>query len=133
MNKSITAFILGLVFSIIGLITAFVFWLVFTIIGAFTTGMMQTMCTVMPLINIFSFIPCIVGCCFCFAKRKVGGIIMLVGALIGILSLTILFFATKLVEIRLFLFTIPSLLMLIPSFIAMRRRKAKLITTEKKD
>ena len=69
MNKSIPAFILGLIFSIIGAISAYLFYGVFIIVGVFTNTI-QTTVTLLPLLNIISFGIAFIGSIFCLKKRK---------------------------------------------------------------
>ena len=131
MRKSISSFVLGLVFSLIGGISAYLFWFIFLLIGAFTQGTVQTILTTVPIINFITFVISFIGCFFCLWKARIGGIIMLVSSTISAICMIVVFVAVKNIEYVYFLFLIPTLVLFINSIFAIcKKKKPQLIPQE---
>ena len=132
MNKSVPAFVVGLIFSIIGAIVGYVFWAVFVLLSITQKGATQTLCNILPMINMATFALSFIGCIFCLIKPKVGGIIMLAASIISILCFVALFILLKSFNFLTFLFMIPSFIILIAGVIALNKRtKSQTINEEK--
>ncbi|MBO5954705.1 MAG: hypothetical protein J6Q13_01905 [Clostridia bacterium] len=122
MNKSIPAFILGLILSIIGAISAYLFYGVFIIIGVFTNTI-QTLVTLLPLINIISFGIAFIGSIFCLIKKKIGGIILLIASTISLLCYIVVIITLKLYQFNVLIFIVPTILILIIGLTTFKTKK----------
>lgn len=126
MNKCISGFVLGLIFSILGAISSYVLWIVTVLVAAFSLGNAPGILAYLPLINIITYVVSLVGCCFCFAKPKVAGIIMLIAGILSSICLTIVFVLLKAFDAMFILFVIPTLIILLASMLSfLKARKAK--------
>lgn len=126
MNKCVSGFILGLVFSILGAIASYILWIVTVLVAAFSLGKAASILAYLPLINIGTYVISLVGCCFCFAKPKVAGIIMLVAGILSTICLTTVFVLLKAFDVMFILFVIPTLIILLASMLSfLKARKAK--------
>ena len=126
MNKCVSGFILGLVFSILGAIASYILWIVTVLVAAFSLGKAASILAYLPLINIGTYVISLVGCCFCFAKPKVAGIIMLIAGILSTICLTTVFVLLKAFDVMFILFVIPTLIILLASMLSfLKARKAK--------
>ena len=126
MNKSIAGFVLGLVFSLLGAIASYILWVVTVLVAAFSFGNAPGILAYLPLINISTYVISLVGCCFCFAKPKVGGIIMLVAGLLSTICLTTVFILLKAFDVMFILFVIPTFMILLAAILSLiKAKKAK--------
>lgn len=123
MNKSVPAFVIGLIFSIIGAICAYAFWAVFVLLSITQKGAVQALCNILPLINMATFVLSFIGCCFCFSKAKIGGILMLVASIISIICFVLLFILLKAFDVMASLFLIPTIFILIAGLMAITKSK----------
>lgn len=125
MNKCISGFVLGLIFSLLGALASYVLWIVCVLVVAFSQSHLAIL-AYLPLINIATYVISLVGCCFCFAKPKVAGIIMLVGGGLSAIILTTIFVMLKVFNAIFILFVIPTLIILLASMLSfLKARKAK--------
>ena len=122
MTKSISSFVLGLVFSIIGAIAGYVLWLIGTFVGAFSTGMIQTIFLILPIINLVTFIISFTGCFFCLWKARIGGIIMFIASTISLICLITIFITFKDFSFVYFLFLSPTIVLFVNSINAISKK-----------
>lgn len=125
MKKSILAFVIGLIFSLIGAICAYIFLVVFGLVGAFANGTIQKLCNVLPFINISTFALSLIGSFFCLSKPKVGGILMLIASITSLICLAILFINLKTFSVSSALLILPSVLILASGIIAVKKKALK--------
>ncbi len=129
MNKSIPAFVIGLIFSIIGAICAYLFWMVFVLIGAFTGGNLGAALTVLPMVNLASFAISFVGCFFCFRKAKVGGIIMLSASILSLACFLVISILLKSFNIIQILFWLPTVLVMVAGMLGIKASRKTITAT----
>ena len=120
MNKSVPAFVLGLIFTIIGAIASYIFYAIFILVGTFT-GHIHSIVTLLPLVNLFSFAISFVGSIFCLIKRKVGGIILILSSIISLICFVVIITTLKLYDFDVFLFVVPTIIILIAGIIALKK------------
>ena len=123
MIKSISSFVLGLVFSIIGAIAGYVLWLIGIFVGAFSTGMIQTIFLILPIINLVTFIISFTGCFFCLWKARIGGIIMFIASTISLICLITIFITFKDFSFVYFLFLSPTIVLFVNSINAISKKQ----------
>ena len=123
MTKSISSFVLGLVFSIIGAIAGYVLWLIGIFVGAFSTGMIQTIFLILPIINLVTFIISFTGCFFCLWKARIGGIIMFIASTISLICLITIFITFKDFSFVYFLFLSPTIVLFVNSINAISKKQ----------
>ena len=123
MKKSIPAFVLGLIFSIIGAISAYLFYAVFILVGALTQAM-QTAIIVLPILNLICFAISFVGSILCLFHKKVGGIILLLASIISLTCYIVIIIKLKLSSLRFLFFTIPTIIILIVSLTTFKTKKS---------
>ncbi len=121
MKKSVPAFAIGLSFSIIGAIVGYAFWAVFVLLSITQTGTAQTLCNILPLINMATFALSFVGAILCLTKPKVGGVLMLSASIISIICFISLFILLKIFNVITMLFIIPTIFIIIASIISLRK------------
>lgn len=122
MNKSIPAFIFGLIFSIIGAISAYLFYGVFIIIGIFTNTI-QTVVTILPILNLITFGISFIGSILCLIRRKVGAIILVIASTISLICYIVIIVTTKFYQISAILFTVPTLIIFITGLATLKTKK----------
>ena len=122
MNKSIPAFIFGLIISIIGAISAYLFYGVFIIVGVLTDTF-QTVVTVLPVLNIISFGIAFIGSIFCLIKKKIGGIILLIASITSLLCYIIIIVTLKLYQFNVLIFIVPTIIILIIALTTFKTKK----------
>ena len=123
MNKSISSFVLGLIFSIIGGITSYIFWLILALISAFATGILQIVVTICPLVNMATFVLSFLGCFFCLGKAKAGGIIMLIASILSLTSIFAVFIVIGTFKVVMLLFLLPTLIIFHVAIAAIKKKK----------
>jgi len=123
MNKSIPAFALGLIFSLIGVALAYVYWVVFVIIAAFSSEAIKTICTIIPLINICVFTISFIGSFFCLGKLKIGGIILIISSLTSIICYATTSIALKTLNFPMVLCWLPAVVILCAGTLAIKKDK----------
>lgn len=124
MNRSVPAFILGLLFSIIGAIAAIIFYLAFIIIGAFT-GDLFAFVALLPLLNILCFGIAFIGSIMCIVRRKIGGTMLIISSIISLACYGILLLTLGLHNAEVFYYLIPSGVLLLSGIIAFIKKKNK--------
>lgn len=125
MNKCISGFVLGLIFSLLGALASYILWIVCVLVAAFSKGALDIL-VYLPLINIATYVLSLVGCCFCFGKPKVAGIIMLIAGALSSIILVTIFVMLKAFDVMYILFVIPTLIILLSSMLSfLKARKAK--------
>lgn len=122
MKKSVPSFVLGLIFSIIGALAAYLFYAIFILVGAFT-GHIASIITILPLLNLFSFGISFIGAIVCLINKKVGGIILIVASVISLICYIVIMISLKLFDFVVYLFAIPSLIILFAGILALKKKK----------
>lgn len=125
MKKSISGFVLGLIFSIIGAISSYLFYGVFILLGVLTQAI-QTLVTILPLINLISFGISFIGSIFCLINKKVGGIILLIASVISLICYIVIIIAIKLYHISALIFMIPTIIIFIVSLTTFKQKSPKI-------
>ena len=123
MKKSISGFALGLVATIIGGFCAYYYWAIFAIVGAFSDGILKTILTILPLINMGSFVLSLIGSIICLFRAKVGGIILLVASTISLICFTTIFITIKSFSLIVLLMVLPSFWVFLAGIIACKKIK----------
>ncbi len=124
MNKSVLAFILGLIMSIIGAIASYLFFAVYIIVGTFS-GQIGSIFTLLPLINLASFGISCIGSILCLIKKKVGGIILIFASIISLVCYITLMISIKLYDFKIVLFMIPTIIIFLAGIIAIKKRSSQ--------
>ena len=122
MNKSIPAFIVGIIFSILGAISSYIFFTFVIFVVAFS-DLPSPPISILPLINILPFAISFIGSIVCMFRKKVGGILLIVSAIISFLCYLAIIFSIKLYDINVILFMIPTIFILIAGLIAVKPKK----------
>ena len=121
MNKNISAFIIGLIFSIIGAIASYAFSTVWIFLSLATVNL--SMFTMLPLINIAFYALALIGSILCLFKAKIGGRIMVIAAVLSLILFAELCIILKSIHFVLILFWLPSLFILISGNSAIKKYK----------
>ena len=122
MNKSIPSFIFGLIFSIIGAISAYLFFAVFILVGTLTMAI-QSVVTILPMVNLACFGISFIGSIFCLIKKKVGGIILLIASIISLTCDIVVIITLKIYAFNVFLFIVPTIIILIIGLTTFKTKK----------
>lgn len=122
MKKSTLAFVLGLVFSIIGAISTLIFNLVFIFVGIFASGALQAIATITPYINLLALAISLIGSFVCLSKARVGGIIMMVSVIISITCLALICIAFKTINAPIIFFWFPTFILFLTAIVAIKKK-----------
>ena len=122
MKKSVLAFVLGLIFSIIGAISTLVFNVAFIFVAAFTTGTLQSIATIVPYINLIALAISLVGSFICLSKAKIGGIIMMISAILSIVCFIMICIAFKTINPVIIFFWMPTFILFLTSIVAIKKK-----------
>ena len=129
-NRSIPAFVIGLISSIVGAITAYVFWLVFVLIGAVSGGTIKIILNIFPFINLATFAISFIGCFFCLKRSRIGGLIMILSSALSLICFTVICVALKTVNLIFVLFWLPTIFILVAGMIGYKKKKDSPSNTE---
>lgn len=122
MNKSIPAFIFGLIFSIIGAVSAYLFFAVFILVGTLTLAI-QSVVIILPMVNLACFGISFIGSILCLIKKKVGGIILLIASITSLICYIVIITTLKIYAFNVFLFMIPTIIILIVGLTTFKAKK----------
>ena len=123
MNKSVLGFVLGLIFSLIGIACAYLFWMIFILFGAFTPDSVKVVLTVFPFINLGMFVISLIGSFFCLKKPRIGGIIMFISAIISFVCFAAICIALKTFDLIIILFWVPTIIVLVAGMITYKKKQ----------
>ncbi len=121
-KKSIPSFVFGVIFSIIGAIAAYLFYGVFIIVGALTKAI-QSIATILPLLNLICFGISFIASIFFLIRKKIGGIILIVANTISLICYIVVIVALKIYQFNMFIFMIPTVLLLIIGATSLKTKK----------
>ena len=120
MKKVNSSFVVSLIFSLIGLGCSYLFMVVFVLVGAFTNGVIKTIITIIPYINMAMYIISLIGSCICLSKRKLGGNILILASTISLICLITLCISIKAINLLLIMFWLPAIINLFTGIKALK-------------
>jgi len=129
MKKSVPAFVLGLIFSIIGALSAYLYYAIFILVGAFS-GHLFTAVTVLPILNLISFGISFLGSIICLIKRQVGGSILIIASIISLICYIVTIVCLKIYKPSIFIFLIPTIIIFLCGIIALKKSKKQSVTND---
>ena len=123
MDKSMPAFLIGLISSIIGAICAYLFWIIFVLISTLTTDTVRVLLNIFPFINLATFAISFIGCLFCLRRARIGGLIMIISSALSLICFTVICIALKTVSLTFVLFWLPTIFIFVAGMIGYKKKK----------
>ena len=122
-NKSLSSFYVGIIFSIIGFISSYFLGAVILLLTIAIQP--NSFISLIPYINLITYVLSFIGAIFSLFKAKISGIIMLTSSIFSLILFAILCFGLKMINFIFILFWLPTLFILIASIIAFKNSKNK--------
>ena len=111
MNKSVSACICGIIFSIIGAIASYVFCTIYLFLSLALASL--SIVSFVPLINLAVYALALIGSIVCLFKAKPGGIIMIISAILSLICMVVICIALKVFNAGILICWIPALIILL--------------------
>ena len=124
MKRSVPAFIVGLISSIVGAVASYLIFVVVGLIGAFSVGATQQILTIFPFLNMGTFVLAFIGSCFCLGIPKTGSIILFIASGLSTICHIFICIGLKSFNILFILFWLPTLFVIIAGIISIYAKKS---------